>query len=100
MHRARRLLTAGLLAAAGHELLALTSLVVLGSAQTTRWLALSGLLVAGVTVLAVRLIERPFPGSDDGGPTEPPPEEPPPWWPGFERDFREYAARSRSADPV
>jgi hypothetical protein len=96
----RRLLTAGLAVAAVHELLALVSGLVLHSGRTTWWLALSGALVAGVTVLAVRLIERPFPEPPGEDPAGPPPEEPPPWWPAFERDFRDHVAPSRPREPV
>jgi hypothetical protein len=100
MPRARRLLTAGLAAAAVHEGLALLALLVLGSGQLAWWLGLSGLLLAVVAVVAVRLIERPFPDPPGGGTEAAPPDDPPPWWPEFERAFRDHVARAQHRDPV
>ncbi len=48
------------------------------------------LAVAWVLSLATYFTLRSRGG---GGPPEMPPDPDPPWWPGFERDFRDYARR-------
>jgi hypothetical protein len=58
-------------------------------------LALALLWVAAVLSIATYLVLRaPGEGGDDG--PEPPEDDPePPWWPEFEREFRDYARRTR-----
>jgi hypothetical protein len=97
MSAAHRLLASGLATAAAQWALALASLLAMGLAPTTGWLAVSGVLTAAVTVVTCRLIGPEPPASDEedggGGPSGDDPE--PPWWPDFERAFRAHAGRPR-----
>jgi hypothetical protein len=60
------------------------------------------LTFAGALLAAPLMRRRPDDGDDgDGGSPGAggPPTDEPPWWPGFERDFREYAARREILNP-
>ncbi len=94
MSRARRLLLAGVGAAAGHWVFALMLLVALQAGPTALWIALSGALLAVVTIVGYRAAVGP--GPDDDERDSPSPDDPePPWWPEFEREFRDYDRRRR-----
>jgi hypothetical protein len=54
------------------------------------------LTFAGAMLAAPLLRRRPDDGDDGGGGAPAPDDGEPPWWPGFERDFRDYAERSRA----
>jgi hypothetical protein len=57
------------------------------------------LTFAGALVAAPLLRRRPDDGDDGGGGAPAPGDGEPPWWPGFERDFREYAERRHVFNP-
>lgn len=92
MSAPRRLLGAGIGVAAVHWVLALAVLL-LGSAPTALWLALSGALLSAVSVVAYRLIVRADPGDGDDREPDAPPDAEPPWWPQFERELRAHVER-------
>jgi hypothetical protein len=56
-------------------------------------------LTFAVALLAAPLMRRPPDEGEDGGGASTPDDGEPPWWPGFEREFREYAQRRQVFNP-
>ncbi len=85
----------GLAVSAGYAALGLVGRLVLDVPGSLVFFGLCAVLPLAVTLTGARLL-RPgrSPGGEGGAPAEEP--EPPPWWPEFERDFGEYAARPRT----
>jgi hypothetical protein len=56
-------------------------------------------LTFAVALLAAPLMRRRPDDGEDGGGSRTPDDGEPPWWPGFEREFREYAASREILNP-
>jgi hypothetical protein len=82
---------------AGHLVLGALWWALLGSPPVV--FAGCAALTFALALLAAPLMRRrPDDGEDRGG-GAPAPDDEPPWWPGFEREFREYAERRQIFNP-
>ena len=83
---------------AGHVILGTYGWLVVG--VPPYFFAGCAVLTLAVALLAAPMLRRgPDDGDGDGGSSVPPGDDEPPWWPGFEREFREYAERRQIFNP-
>jgi hypothetical protein len=85
---------------AGHVILGAFGWLVVG--VPPYFFAGCAVLTLAVALLAAPLLRRgPDDGDDGGGSVRAggPPSGEPPWWPGFEREFREYVERRQIFNP-
>jgi hypothetical protein len=83
---------------AGHVVLGTLWWILLGSPPYV-FAGCAALTFAGALLSAPLLRRRPDDGEDGGGGSPTPDDGEPPWWPGFEREFREYAERRHVFNP-
>jgi hypothetical protein len=85
---------------AGHVVIGTLGWLLLGVPPA--FFAGCAVLTLVVFLLAAPLMRRrPDDGDEGGGGGGPDPGgDDPPWWPGFERDFREYAERQGPSQPL
>ncbi len=78
--------------AAGHIALGVVATAILHVPGAPLFFGLCAFVSLVLSQLVAPLL-RPRDDGDDGGGSRGPESGPPPWWPGFEREFREYAER-------
>ena len=86
----------GLGVSAGHVSLGLVAHFALGVPGALLFFGLCAAVTLALALLAAPLLCPRRPPDGPGGLRRGDDPEPPPWWPGFERDFRAYAARPRT----
>jgi hypothetical protein len=87
--------------AGGHVVLGVIATAVLGVPGAEEFFGLCALVTLILAFATAPLLRpRRSDGDDPPSPPDPPDDDPePPWWPGFERDFRDYVD-DRSGTPA